>query len=342
MKAEHSEKILVEALAQNSIKKLDPNDQVTKVLKLTGDASTRKYFRVITTLKSYVVCLDNPLEDEGAETTFVVMQRVLDKADVRVPKIYDKDLQRGYMLQEDLGDITFLKEIATVDSKEEEFESYKKALDLMVNIHNVKLDEYQGQFFTTLAFDKEKLYQEMEFTKKYFIGKYLKVDVEHEDIKILYKKLEKMCEVLSAEKRVLVHRDYHSRNLMMIGKEQVVIDFQDARMGTPLYDLVSVLEDCYYQIDHENKQKLIKYYYENYFMKFDNKSFDDFMFFYDLMTVQRAFKAIGSFAYIYEDRKDLRYIKYIGYAFEKVRRIMSNHEFFTPERKILAKLYYEN
>lgn len=342
MKAEHSEKILVEELALRSLEKMNINETIEKTIKLTGDASTRKYYRVHTDKNSYVACLDNPLEIDE-ETTFVTMQRVLEKANVRVPKIIDKDLKRGYMLQEDLGDLTFLKDISIVDKKEEEFQRYKNAIDLMISIHNVKLDPYQGQFFTTLAFDKTKLFQEMEFTKKYFLNKYLGLDVETQEVQDLYKKLEKMCDIIAAEPRVLVHRDYHSRNLMIKNEQQVVIDFQDARMGTPLYDLVSLMEDCYYQIDVKNHARLIEYYYENFFKAFDpKKSFEDFKYIYDLMAVQRVFKAIGSFAYIYADRKDLRYIKYIGYAFEKVRRIMSNHEFFTPERKTLAKLYYEN
>jgi aminoglycoside/choline kinase family phosphotransferase len=125
--------------------------------------------------------------------------------------------------------------------------------------------------------------------------------------------------------------------------EQIVIDFQDARMGTPLYDLVSLLEDCYYQIDGENKKRLIEYYYNTYFKAFDStKNFEQFKSLYDMMTIQRVFKAIGSFAYIYADRKDLRYIKYIGYAFEKVRSIMLHHEHFAKERKILSSLYYAN
>jgi aminoglycoside/choline kinase family phosphotransferase len=130
---------------------------------------------------------------------------------------------------------------------------------------------------------------------------------------------------------------------MIKNGEQVVIDFQDARMGTPLYDFVSLLEDCYYQIDQTNKEKLIQYYYNEFFKKFDSKkSFSEFMYLYDMMAIQRIFKAIGSFAYIYADRKDLRYVKYIGYAFEKVRVIMFSHDDFLKERKILSSLYYAN
>lgn len=344
MKPEQSERILVEELFKKTISKNLLNDDVVEnIEKLTGDASTRKYYRIWTSTTSYVACLDSPIADLSDEPSFLKLQRVLHAENVRVPLILDKDLGTGYILEEDLGDITFLKDIAQISSKEEEFQFYKKSIDLMVAIHNVDIAKYKDESFTKLAFDTEKLFAEMEFTKKYFLKMYLGLDVSTSAVEALYKRLYDMCYKLSNEPRVLVHRDYHSRNLMIKNGEQVVIDFQDARLGTPLYDLVSLLEDCYYQLDNSNKEKLIQYYFGTYFKKFDpSKSFEDFMYLYDMMTIQRVFKAIGSFAYIYADRKDLRYVKYIGYAFEKVRAIMLSHEDFAKERKILSSLYYAN
>lgn len=344
MKPGQSERILVEELFKKTIsKQLLSDDVVENIEKLTGDASTRKYYRIWTTTTSYVACLDNPTVDPGEEPSFLKLQRVLHDEKVRVPLIFDKDLGTGYILEEDLGDVTYLKEIAQISNKEEEFEFYKKAIDLMATIHKVDTSKYKDEFFTKMAFDTEKLFAEMEFTKKYFLKMYLGLDVTTSGIEALYKRLYDMCYTLSNEPRVLVHRDYHSRNLMIKNGEQIVIDFQDARMGTPLYDLVSLLEDCYYQLDDSNKKRLIQYYFKTYFQSFDSsKSFEQFMYLYDLMAIQRVFKAIGSFAYIYADRKDLRYVKYIGYAFEKVRLIMLSHEDFSKERKILSSLYYAN
>lgn len=344
MKPEQSERILVEELFKKTIHKdLLSDDHVVNVEKLTGDASTRKYYRIWTSKESYVVCLDNPISDDAEEPSFLKLQRVLHAEKVRVPLIHDKELSTGYILEEDLGDVTFLKEIAMIPGLKDEYDFYIKAIDLMATIHKIDTTKYKGESFTKLAFDTEKLYAEMEFTKKYFLKSYLGLDISSPEVEMLYNKLHEMCAMISNEPRTLVHRDYHSRNLMIKNGEQVVIDFQDARMGTPLYDLVSLLEDCYYQIDESNKKKLIEYYYHTYFQKFDSsKSFEQFKSLYDMMAIQRVFKAIGSFAYIYADRKDLRYIKYIGYAFEKVRSIMLNHSHFSKERKILSSLYYAN
>ena len=130
---------------------------------------------------------------------------------------------------------------------------------------------------------------------------------------------------------------------MIINDKQVVIDFQDARMGTPLYDLVSLLEDCYYKVNDLNKEKLINYYYNEYFKKLDpTKSYEAYLRIYNLMTIQRVYKAIGSFAFIYEERKDLRYVKYIGYAFEKIRSVMLTNPELDNLRFRLSGLYYAN
>ena len=258
MKPEQSERILVEELFKKTISKnLLKDDIIENIEKLTGDASTRKYYRIWTSSTSYVACLDNPTTDPSDEPAFLKIQRILHLEKVRVPLIIDKELGTGYILEEDLGDVTFLKEIVQASTREEEFQFYKKSIDLMTTIHSVDITKYKEEAFTKLAFDTEKLFAEMEFTKKYFLKIFLGLDVTTSAIDALYKRLYDMCYFISGEPRVLVHRDYHSRNLMIKNDEQIVIDFQDARMGTPLYDLVSLLEDCYYQLDNSNKVKLI-------------------------------------------------------------------------------------
>jgi aminoglycoside/choline kinase family phosphotransferase len=154
MKPEQSERILVEELFKKTINKnLLKDDIVENVEKLTGDASTRKYYRIWTTRFSYVVCLDTPILDLNEEPSFLKLQRVLHSENVRVPLILDKDLGTGYLLEEDLGDLTFLKEISQITSLKEEFDFYRKAIDLMVKIHSVDIDKYKNESLTKIAFD---------------------------------------------------------------------------------------------------------------------------------------------------------------------------------------------
>jgi hypothetical protein len=125
---------------------------------------------------------------------------------------------------------------------------------------------------------------------------------------------------------------------MIKDNEKIIIDFQDARMGIPQYDLVSLLEDCYYKVNGENKVKLIKYYYENLPESVHGqKDFSHFMELYCDMLVQRVFKALGSFAYIYKTRKDERYLKYIGFGMEKLRTTFLKHKKYDKIRKKLLR-----
>src|SRR5690606_29624318 len=107
MKPEQSEQFFIEELYSRSIERKAIAPQVVNEIdKLTGDASTRRYYRVFTEEQSYVVCLDNPYEKEVESHPFTSVQKFLKEKMISVPKIYDMDLRKGYLLQEDLGDVT--------------------------------------------------------------------------------------------------------------------------------------------------------------------------------------------------------------------------------------------
>ncbi|MCF8058032.1 MAG: phosphotransferase [Bacteriovoracaceae bacterium] len=337
-----TEKILVDSLFQNSISagKVGPFDK-WKIQRLTGDASSRRYYRVDCTEKQFVVCLQQPLEGGGRDS-FVDMQSLLTREQIRVPHIYDVDLERGYLLEEDLGDQTLLGFLSKLRSPREELEAYEGALRELIKIHSIKKDNYLDSSFASLFFDKEKLMSEVAFTVKQLIEGLFSQALSEEKKKVLETTFEGICQTLASQKMVVTHRDYHSRNIMMKNSELIVIDFQDARMGIPQYDLVSLLEDCYYKISRQNKHALKKMYWEEFLKdKEYQSSFEEFSILYDKMAIQRIFKALGSFAYIYRLRGDIRYLKYIGYAFEKLRDILFRYKEFNQLRVVLSEVYYE-
>lgn len=341
MKPEVSERLFIESLFNQSKEKLGTSStSLQNIERLTGDASTRRYYRLFTEKYSFVVCLDNPNEND--KNPFVSVQNFLNNHKIRVPQIHDMDLKKGYILEEDLGDITLLQHLSTVNNEEEEYEVYKRVIDSLLNLHQIPKEEIQGVNLFDLKFDKEKLMQEISFSVGYFLEKFLKVDDAEIKDKVL-REFEPICERLEKENMVLTHRDFHSRNIMVKDDEYITIDFQDARWGIPQYDLVSMLEDCYYELGRTNKYKLVKYYYE----KMGNdllqqKDFDNFMSLYNDMTLQRVFKAIGSFSYIYDTREDVRYIKYIGFAMEKLKRVLYSDPKYSTLRKLLFNYYYES
>lgn len=341
MKPEQAENLYVETLLRKSAengKILDAPE--FKIDKLTGDASTRRYYRVTTDQESYVVCLDHPQEE--TESNFTQIQKVLKENACRVPVIYDQRLKKGYLLEEDLGDETFLKVISRARSLDEQKKWYQQSVDLLIKIHSIDASKYSGYVFNSYCFDQKKYLEEINLTHKHFIEGYLNFNIEDKDREVLDQYFGEITHKISQYPMVLTHRDYHSRNIMRKNNELVAIDFQDARMGIPQYDLVSLIEDCYFHIDKENKEQLKKYYWDQFLSSQNlNQSYEDFLKLYDLVAIQRIYKAIGSFSFIFQTRSDARYLKYIGGAFENLKRLLGRNDYLELEL-LLSRYYYDS
>ena len=328
---EQSEIFLIEELCTQAMEEQKiEKEKITSVRKLTGDASTRRYFRVHTTSNTYVACLASAGED-----SFALMRDILNSANVRVPKLFDVSISRGFFLEEDLGDKTFIKMLSGLESESEQLSRYQQAVDQMINIHKIDV-AMPGVPFSTLHFDEVKLMQEVRMTLDYFLGSYIKCE-NILAIKEIEKLFRDIVVKIAAMPKVVCHRDYHSRNIMVKSDELIIIDFQDARQGPRQYDLASLVDDCYFKIEAVNKEKLKRYYFENSDSK---ESYEEFLLNYDLVAIQRLFKAIGSFSYIYESRKDVRYLKYIGYAFENMRIKLMGLKDYRKRTLILSDIYY--
>lgn len=343
MKPEQAEQFFIEELINKTQDKNIIKDETIKEIdKLTGDASTRRYYRLYTDKTSYVICLDNAFDGEMEKHPFLSVQQFLGENRIRVPEIIDYNLSRGYSLQEDLGNETLLHHLAKVSSREEEYGIYKTIVDQLLELHRIPETQVNNPSLFQLKFDYQKYMDETRFTFKYFLGFFNKVQDENliQELEGLFEPIMKR---LASQKMVITHRDFHSRNIMVRDDKFIFIDFQDARWGIPQYDLVSLLEDCYYNLHEENRQRLKRYYYEQLDPKIHGqKSFEVFEEFYDDMTIQRVFKAVGSFCYIYNWRKDDRYLKYIGFAMEKLRCVMMGNPRYAELQKKLFQHYYAN
>ena len=314
---------------------------IIAVHKLTGDASSRNYYRLQTTSANYIVCLDQPFSAQ--RHPFLEVHQFLQQTGVRVPVIYDYDGPGGLLLEEDLGDHTLLAYSKNF-TPQTELTTYKKCVDIMLKFQSTSLKK-KSYSFQQLQFDQAKLDREVSFSIHHFLSflagsRSAKWSQDAERIKSEFKQIN---QALSAREKVFTHRDFHSRNIVVKQEELVVIDFQDARMGLPQYDLVSLLEDCYYGLDHANKENLKKYYFSQLpGIANDQRDYQSFSHHYDLATIQRVFKAIGTFAFIFNTKSDARYLKYIGFALEKIKKIMQRHPSLHPLKESLLSIYYEN
>jgi aminoglycoside/choline kinase family phosphotransferase len=324
-----------------------------KCLKLPGDASTRMYFRTSGAKASdptHIVMKMENFAEQGASLPFLVMRDHLHRSGVDVPEVLKFDPARGLMLLEDLGDTTMLRRLQEVASEEIERHWYERVIDSLAEMH-IKASPGPN----SARFDFEKLMWEVGFTFEHFYEKYLGRVIAPQDRRMLDECFGEICGVLASEPVVFTHRDFHSRNVMVApprgaGPEYVasvhtdrlvMIDFQDARLGPAQYDLASLLKDSYYQLEEAQVSRLIDYYVTR--VEAVSRSRIDraqFRRVFDLMSVQRNFKAIGSFASFLNRRGNATYLKFIGNTFENIRRTLLKYPEYSSLREVLFHYYY--
>lgn len=327
---------------------------IESITRLPGDASTRLYYRVITKKqkaeahKSYIVMRMDPFEDQGNDLPFVVVQKHLSFAQVDVPAIFDMDPKRGLILLEDLGDMTLLRRLQDVSNANVERHIYQRVIDSLIHlqVHVSPGRKKPNIEAFRLRFDREKLMYEVNFAIENFYQIHLNRKFSKKDLETLTRGFGEICEFLADQPVVFTHRDFHSRNVMVVTQKNaedrlVMIDFQDARMGPAQYDLASLLRDSYYQLEESQIQRLLDYYVIRW-EAVTGKRIDrtQFEYVFDLMSVQRNFKAIGSFASFYNKRGNATYLKYIGNTFENIRRVLLKYPSYSGLREVLFHYYY--
>lgn len=325
------------------------NRKYNSIIRLPGDASTRNYYRVSTNSQSYIVMKMESFTEQGNHLPFLEVQRHLEKSKVDVPHVLDMDPERGTILLEDLGDITLLRRLQDVSSPDIERHLYERVIDSLVQLQVFASQKEKNQNLDAfnLRFDHEKLMWEVNFTVENFYKIYLKREISKQDLKIIMEGFSEICLFLDQQPTVLTHRDFHSRNVMVASAEEgknerlVMIDFQDARMGPAQYDLASLLKDSYYQLEESQVGFLIDYYIARY-EGLTQKNIDrgHFRYVFDLMSVQRNFKAIGSFASFLNKRGNATYLKFIGNTFENIRRTLLKYPQYSKLREVLFHYYY--
>lgn len=324
------------------------NKIIKSVKRLPGDASMRRYYRVRTRDGSYIVMKTEPFPKAGKAIPFLTIRSLLEESGICVPAVYDVDSKKGFVLLEDLGDTTLLHRLRLVSDTSVERRLYEKAIDCLVDLQNgVKANSSKGNIPAfSLRFDHEKLMWEVNYTVEHFFRLHLQRKIRPLDLKVIEKEFGLICKVLADEPTVFVHRDYHSRNIMVTNKkggrdQLVMIDFQDARMGPRQYDLASLLKDSYYQLEEFQIQRLAGYYVDRWkAVSGEGLDREGFIRIFDLMSVQRNFKAIGSFASFLNRRGNATYLKYIGNTFENIRRVLFRYPEYSSLREVLFHYYY--
>jgi len=257
----------------------------------SADASFRKYYRLNHADKSVIV-MDSSLELESLSPFVDVTKRLLN-AGVKAPKILEKNLKEGYLILEDFGNTLLLSILDATN-----FNSlYLKAIDEIIKMQNADIKELP-------LYDKKFLHFEMDLMKAWYLEKKLGLHLNTMQEAMIVKTLDKISDVvLRQPQEVFVHRDFHSRNIMLTQTDAIgVIDYQDAMNGAITYDLVSLLKDCYIEYKRSDIETLALAFRDKKGLDTDDATF---LKWFDFMGLQRHIKVLGIFSRLHlRDGKD--------------------------------------
>ena len=312
--------------------------RVTKVLPLTGDASDRRYFRVLLGASESVVLALHGGPIEFDRMPFVSVARLMRAVPLPVPEILHHSDALGIIGLQDLGDVTLQAHLGAA-TPDEHAALYREAVSFVARLQQrgaeLASDDYP---LYRIAFDTDKLSWELEFFFKYFVRAYRgaapSVDVQ----RALSAEWSVIVQELASEPRVLCHRDYHSRNLMLHDGSLFSIDFQDARMGPDTYDLVSLLRDSYVDLTSQQVDELFAYYLALRHGP-SGVSQDEIAAYrqrFDVIALQRNLKALGTFGYQTVTRDNPVYIQYMPRTLNYVRANLAKHARFARLHELLA------
>ena len=315
-------------------------DRSARVVPLTGDASDRRYFRILVPEEQSVVLslYAGPFDFE--KMSFVNVARLLSKMPVPIPALLGHADDLGVLALEDLGDVTLQAHLGAA-SPEEHAALYREAVALIATLQRRGAELASPEYVPyDIAFDVDKLTWELEFFTKHFIEAYRGIVIPPAAREALRTEFKTLIEMLASEPRVLCHRDYHSRNLMLHSGQLFIIDFQDARMGPDTYDLASLLRDSYVDLPEATVNELLAYFLA---LRGD-QGIDrerEFRERFDRMALQRNLKALGTFGYQTTGRRNPVYIQYIPRTLRYVRDNLGELTDFGRLRDLLAGLVEE-
>nr|WP_283102732.1 phosphotransferase [Shewanella abyssi] len=292
---------------------------------ISGDASFRRYFRVTLDSVSYIV-VDSPPKLVPI-TPFIQIAASYSRCDIPVPKVISGDAEQGFMLLSDLGDVQLLSVLNPSNLKQ----YYQQALLLLNNIAKVTATDQAA----LPIYDDEFVLRELNIFTQWLAVHHLGLSID--EVRVQTDKVfQILTDNVKQQPQVGMHRDYHSRNIMLQDDELKVIDFQDAVIGPVTYDAVSLLRDCYIRWPEEQVNELMLIHYEQAIaaqLLPADISFAQYQRWFDLMGLQRHIKAAGIFARLnYRDGKPA-YMADIPLTLEYIRDIARRY----PELSVFSQ-----
>ena len=306
-----------------------------KILPIAGDASFRKFYRFILNNNSKII-VSSEKEKYKNLVAYSAINKFLRKNKILTPKLLAHDYPKGIIVIEDFGDISFHKVLLKQKKK---LTTYKKLIDLLLKIQKIKpksrIKNIIDKPHVINKYSNKYLHKESDL----FFDWYLPLFLNKKKVLKVKKKTKKILTLLynslNFPNSCFVHRDYHVQNLMKVGKKIGVIDSQDALIGNPAYDLVSLIDDVRIRTSKKLKDQIYSYYLKktSKIYRINSKKFsEDF----NTLSVQRSLKIIGIFSRLFKRDKKNNYLKLIPYTWQLLEMRMGS-EAFSKLKEILDR-----
>jgi hypothetical protein len=293
----------------------------------SSDASFRRYFRVDGADGGSYIVMDAPPPQEDVRP-FIHVAEVFGKAGVSVPRVLAEDRERGFLLLSDLGNTTYLHQL----NADTAHKLYIDAIDALVVL------QAQSQPDVLPEYDRALLLRELNLFPEWYVAKHRGVTLNDTQQTQLKKVFDTLLANNLAQAQVYVHRDYHSRNLMVLPRGNPgILDFQDAVYGPITYDLVSLLRDAYIQWDEEQVLDWAIRYWEKARRAGlpVPPDIDSFYRDFEFMGLQRHLKVLGIFARLYHRDGKSAYLDDIPLVLEYTRKAAGRYRELAPLIRIL-------
>ena len=299
----------------------------------SADASFRRYFRIASNQggakgRDYIV-MDAPPAHEDCRP-FIAVAKLFGDTGVHVPQVLAADLEQGFLLLTDLGNTTYLSALNEGTARE----LYLAANDALIRIQQASRPGVLPEY------DRALLTRELMLFPEWYVAKHLGASLSDEQTATLHSVFERLLANNLDQPQVYVHRDWHSRNLMVSDPNPGILDFQDAVYGPITYDLASIYRDAYIEWDEEHQLDwVIRYWEKARAARLPvREDFGDFWRDFEWMGAQRHIKVLGIFARLYHrDGKD-GYLKDMPLVMSYLRKVCERYIELKPMFYLLDAL----
>ena len=292
-----------------------------RIKKISGDASFREFYRLKKGNKTSIIVQANKNKFKNL-IIYTIINKILKENKINAPKLISNHYQNNMIEISDLGEKSFYDKIF---KKKNKFNYYKNLIKIIFKLQKIKIKKnyHFGKYKIKLQkYSLSNLHKESDLFFDWYLKFYLKTSKISKIKRILKKELNKIFKKLYFKSNTFVHRDFHASNIMINKKAFGLIDSQDAIIGNPLYDVVSLIDDVRIKLPINLQNKLLKFYHLE--SKLKREKFHNLKNDYDILSVQRNLKILGIFVRLSKRDNKSNYLKYLPHTWSLINRRLKN------------------